>query len=83
MSTLFSWLIGSYYGRRVFFILAAVGSLVLAFYSATLIGRRAEQAKQLEYHIKILANQVRANDEISNLNDNARRAYIRKWLRVD
>jgi hypothetical protein len=79
--SLISWLLGSSVGRWVLFASSAVVVVMVSLYAAMAVGRKAEQARQVKHHVKVLTNQLKASDEISNLSDDARRAYVRKWLR--
>lgn len=75
------WLLGSKIGRWGAFALMVVLLAGLALAAASRSGQRAEQAKAAAARIKSLQTALRANNDITQMSADERRAYVSRWLR--
>ncbi len=75
-----SWLLGSKIGRWGAFALLAVMLAGLALKAASRAGQRKALAKVAADQIKSLQVALRANNDITNMSPDERRAYVARWL---
>ena len=75
-----SWLLGSKIGRWGAFALLVVMLAGLALAAASRAGQRKAMAKIAAARVKSLQLALRANNDITNMSADERRAYVAKWL---
>lgn len=80
ITRIISWLIGSKIGRWGAFALLAVILAGIALKAASVSGQRKAIAKIAAARIKSLQLALRANNDITNMSADERRAYVARWL---
>ncbi|MBL4645266.1 MAG: hypothetical protein JKY99_02275 [Rhizobiales bacterium] len=80
MIRVLAWLIGSKIGRWGAVALLAVTIIGLFLMRARKAGETAYRAKQQAAQLQSLIKALRANNEITQMDTDQRRAYVRKWV---
>jgi hypothetical protein len=80
IAAVLSWLAGSKIGRWGAFALLAVILALIALKAASRAGQRKAMAKAAAARIKSLQIALRANNDITNMSADDRRAYVARWL---
>lgn len=80
MTGFLTWLLGSKVGRMAAGAVLIVSVIIGSLKAASRSGERKKAAKASAARIKSLQTALRANNEITNMSADERRAYVARWL---